>query len=215
MFQRVWILIYIEIRCWQITSVLPIKINCYLFSDLANPKTNTKSAGFTPQEREGMTQLLKEGFVDTFRKLYPDKTGAYSFWTYLQNARSRNVGWYISHSLLWNLLKMLCFEFILYDIFVEFFYRRLDYFITSERFFPSVCDNVIRSEVYGSDHCPITLFAHMEWYSNCISNQEKCNLWPPQIVPSIITQHSSYFRSQLCLLFWLFHFKSLYSWYSL
>lgn len=68
-------------------------------TDLANPKTNTKSAGFTPQEREGMTELLKEGFVDTFRKLYPDKTGAYSFWTYLQNARSRNVGWFVFYFL--------------------------------------------------------------------------------------------------------------------
>lgn len=99
--------------------------------DLANPKTNTKSAGFTPQEREGMTELLKQGFVDTFRSLYPDKTGAYSFWTYMSNARSRNVGW------------------------------RLDYFITSERFVPQICDNVIRNEVFGSDHCPITLFANV------------------------------------------------------
>ncbi|KAK3923088.1 Recombination repair protein 1 [Frankliniella fusca] len=99
--------------------------------DLANPKTNTKNAGFTPQEREGMSELLKQGFVDTFRNLYPDKSGAYSFWTYMSNARSRNVGW------------------------------RLDYFITSERFMPQVCDNVIRNEVFGSDHCPITLFANV------------------------------------------------------
>lgn len=96
--------------------------------DLANPKTNTKSAGFTVEEREGMTLLLNEGFVDTFRLLYPDVTGAYTYWTYLGNARSRNVGW------------------------------RLDYFILSERFVENVCDTVIRNEVYGSDHCPIVLY---------------------------------------------------------
>ncbi|XP_034238795.1 DNA-(apurinic or apyrimidinic site) lyase-like isoform X2 [Thrips palmi] len=99
--------------------------------DLANPKTNQKTAGFTPQEREGMTDLLKEGFVDTFRSLYPDKKSAYSFWSYFNNARSRNIGW------------------------------RLDYFITSERFLPNICDNIIRNEVFGSDHCPITLLAHV------------------------------------------------------
>lgn len=68
----------------------------FLISDLTNPKTNVKNAGFTPQEREGFTQLLKEGFVDTFRNLYPDKTGAYSFWSYFNNARGRNIGWYVS-----------------------------------------------------------------------------------------------------------------------
>ncbi|KAK7866023.1 hypothetical protein R5R35_008538 [Gryllus longicercus] len=99
--------------------------------DLANPKTNTRNAGFTQEERDGMTTLLKEGFVDTFRHLYPEKTGAYTFWTYMGNARSRNVGW------------------------------RLDYFIVSERLKPQVCDSVIRSQVYGSDHCPITLLLHM------------------------------------------------------
>jgi len=62
-------------------------------SDLANPKTNTKNAGFTPEEREGMSVLLKEGFVDTFRHLYPEQKGAYTFWTYMNNARSRNTGW--------------------------------------------------------------------------------------------------------------------------
>ncbi|XP_039301239.1 recombination repair protein 1-like, partial [Nilaparvata lugens] len=59
--------------------------------DLANPKTNTKSAGFTIEERDGFTELLKCGFVDTFRDLYPDKEGCYSYWTYMGNARSRNV----------------------------------------------------------------------------------------------------------------------------
>ncbi|XP_073987152.1 recombination repair protein 1 isoform X2 [Rhodnius prolixus] len=96
--------------------------------DLANPKTNTKSAGFTQEERDNMTELLKQGFVDTFRHLYPEVTGAYTYWTFIGNARSRNTGW------------------------------RLDYFVLSERLLSGLCDNVIRSKVYGSDHCPITLF---------------------------------------------------------
>uniref|UniRef100_A0A182WHJ8 exodeoxyribonuclease III n=1 Tax=Anopheles minimus TaxID=112268 RepID=A0A182WHJ8_9DIPT len=92
--------------------------------DLANPKTNRKNAGFTQEERDGMSNLLSLGFVDTFRKLYPDQTGAYTFWTYMGGARAKNVGW------------------------------RLDYFITSERLVDKVTDNVIRTQVYGSDHCP-------------------------------------------------------------
>uniref|UniRef100_A0A182K535 exodeoxyribonuclease III n=1 Tax=Anopheles christyi TaxID=43041 RepID=A0A182K535_9DIPT len=92
--------------------------------DLANPKTNKKNAGFTQEERDGMTDLLSLGFVDTFRKLYPDRPGAYTFWTYMGGARAKNVGW------------------------------RLDYFITSERLVSKVTDNVIRSKVFGSDHCP-------------------------------------------------------------
>ncbi|KAB0800981.1 hypothetical protein PPYR_05335 [Photinus pyralis] len=99
--------------------------------DLANPKTNTKNAGFTKEEREGMTDFLSDGYVDTFRKLYPDQTGAYTFWTYMRNARSNNVGW------------------------------RLDYFIVSDRLVDNVCDNKIRSGVFGSDHCPITLFMNI------------------------------------------------------
>uniref|UniRef100_A0A182I9F7 DNA-(apurinic or apyrimidinic site) endonuclease n=1 Tax=Anopheles arabiensis TaxID=7173 RepID=A0A182I9F7_ANOAR len=99
--------------------------------DLANPKTNKKKAGFTPEEREGMTELLSYGFVDTFRKLYPDRTGAYTFWTYMRGARAKNMGW------------------------------RLDYFITSERLAGKVTDNVVRSQVFGSDHCPVTLFLNI------------------------------------------------------
>ncbi|XP_013185585.2 DNA-(apurinic or apyrimidinic site) endonuclease [Amyelois transitella] len=99
--------------------------------DLANPKTNKKNAGFTIEERTGMSDLLGDGFVDTFRHLNPDKTGAYTFWTYMKNSRSKNVGW------------------------------RLDYFIVSERLLPSLCDSIIRDQVYGSDHCPITLFLHL------------------------------------------------------
>ncbi|XP_036333071.1 recombination repair protein 1 [Rhagoletis pomonella] len=99
--------------------------------DLANPKTNTRNAGFTQEERDKMTELLALGFVDTFRHLYPDRTAAYTYWTYMANARSRNVGW------------------------------RLDYFIVSERFTKRVVENCMRSQVMGSDHCPITLFLKM------------------------------------------------------
>ncbi|RVE52290.1 hypothetical protein evm_003080 [Chilo suppressalis] len=99
--------------------------------DLANPKTNKKNAGFTQEERAGMTELLGDGFVDTYRHLYPDTKGAYTFWTYMMNSRAKNVGW------------------------------RLDYFIVSERLLPSICDSVIRDGVYGSDHCPISLYLHL------------------------------------------------------
>ncbi|XP_066600897.1 exodeoxyribonuclease-like [Prorops nasuta] len=99
--------------------------------DLSNPKANTKNAGFTKEEREGMTELLKAGFVDTFRALYPDLTGAYTFWSYFANARNKNIGW------------------------------RLDYFLVSERIKNNVCDNVIRSKVYGSDHCPVVLYINI------------------------------------------------------
>ncbi|XP_059618522.1 DNA-(apurinic or apyrimidinic site) endonuclease [Phlebotomus argentipes] len=93
--------------------------------DLANPKTNKKNAGFTQEERDSLTKLFCLGFVDTFRHLYPKQAKAYTFWTYMMNARSKNVGW------------------------------RLDYFIVSERLASAVVDNIIRSPVMGSDHCPI------------------------------------------------------------
>ncbi|KAK8392942.1 hypothetical protein O3P69_013160 [Scylla paramamosain] len=99
--------------------------------DLANPKSNKKNAGFTPEERAGFTDLLAEGFVDSFRHLYPDKTAQYTFWTYMGNCRAKNVGW------------------------------RLDYFVLSERLVPNLCDNLIRTSLYGSDHCPITLLMHL------------------------------------------------------
>ncbi|KAL5278764.1 APEX1 family protein [Megaselia abdita] len=99
--------------------------------DLANPKTNKKSAGFTQEERDGMSEFLSTGFVDTFRHFYKDKTGAYTYWTYMANARAKNVGW------------------------------RLDYFLVSERIVSKIVDNVIRSQILGSDHAPITLFANL------------------------------------------------------
>ncbi|XP_001605156.1 exodeoxyribonuclease [Nasonia vitripennis] len=99
--------------------------------DLKNPKTNTKNAGFTKEERDGMTDFLQAGFVDTFRLLYPDKTDAYTFWAYFNNARSKNIGW------------------------------RLDYYIVSEKIKNKVCDVVNRDQVFGSDHCPVVFYANL------------------------------------------------------
>uniref|UniRef100_A0A6A7FQ54 DNA-(apurinic or apyrimidinic site) endonuclease n=2 Tax=Hirondellea gigas TaxID=1518452 RepID=A0A6A7FQ54_9CRUS len=103
----------------------------HLEIDLANPKGNHKNAGFTKEERSGFSNLLSAGFIDSYRHLYPDKTKAYTFWTYMMNARAKNVGW------------------------------RLDYFVLSEKLKSSLCDNIIRSSVMGSDHCPITLLMRM------------------------------------------------------
>uniref|UniRef100_A0A224YT87 DNA repair nuclease/redox regulator APEX1 n=1 Tax=Rhipicephalus zambeziensis TaxID=60191 RepID=A0A224YT87_9ACAR len=99
--------------------------------DLANPKTNKKNAGFTQEERDGFTTLLDSGFVDSFRHLYPDKKGAYTFWTYMMNARAKNVGW------------------------------RLDYFILSNALESNISDSLIHSEVMGSDHCPVVLLLNI------------------------------------------------------
>lgn len=96
--------------------------------DLKNPKNNKKTPGFTPQERQGFTDLLAEGFLDSFRELYPDTPYAYTFWTYMMNARSKNVGW------------------------------RLDYFVLSKLLKSALCDSKIKSKAMGSDHCPITLY---------------------------------------------------------
>ena len=95
--------------------------------DLANPKTNRKSAGFTDQEREGISNLFAEGFLDTFRYLYPDLENAYSWWSYRAGARARNVGW------------------------------RIDYFVVSDDLATSVRDATILAQVEGSDHCPVGL----------------------------------------------------------
>lgn len=100
----------------------------HLEIDLKNPKSNKKNAGFTQEERDGFSELLAAGFIDSFRQLYPERTGAYSFWTYMSNARSKNVGW------------------------------RLDYFVLSEKFKKDLCDNVMHPEVLGSDHCPVSLY---------------------------------------------------------
>ena len=95
--------------------------------DLKNPKSNRGNAGFSDQERDKMRELLASGFVDSFRYLYPDKTGAYSWWSYRFNARKNNAGW------------------------------RIDYFIVSDRLKDKIKSADIWSEVLGSDHCPVVL----------------------------------------------------------
>jgi len=95
--------------------------------DLARPKENTRSAGFTLEEREGFSNLVKAGFVDTFRHLHPGETGHYSWWSFRAGARARNVGW------------------------------RIDYFLISQALLPRLRDAAIRPDVTGSDHCPVTL----------------------------------------------------------
>lgn len=95
--------------------------------DLKNPKTNRGNAGFSDQERDKLTELLGSGFVDSFRLLYPEKTGAYTWWSYMFKARQNNAGW------------------------------RIDYFLVSERAKSRILDSLIYSEVMGSDHCPIGL----------------------------------------------------------
>ena len=95
--------------------------------DLKNPSTNRRSAGFTDEERDCMARLLESGFTDSFRSKYPDTEGAYSWWSYRMRARERNAGW------------------------------RIDYFLVSDRLSPLVTDARIHSDVFGSDHCPVSL----------------------------------------------------------
>lgn len=95
--------------------------------DLKNPKTNHRNAGFTDEERDKMTELLESGFCDSFRHLYPDKTDIYSWWSYRFSAREKNAGW------------------------------RIDYFLTSDRIKDKIKDAQIHTDVFGSDHCPVSL----------------------------------------------------------
>ena len=95
--------------------------------DIKNPAANKNNAGFTQEERDKMTQLLEAGFTDTFRHLYPDRRDAYSWWSYMSNARERNIGW------------------------------RIDYFLVSRGIDPLIKDAEILPEVQGSDHCPVVL----------------------------------------------------------
>ena len=99
--------------------------------DLKNPSSNHHNAGFTDEERSKMTELLNEGFIDTFRYKYPDKTGAYSWWSYMFHARENNAGW------------------------------RIDYFIVSDSIKDKIEDAKILSDVMGSDHCPVELDLNM------------------------------------------------------
>ena len=95
--------------------------------DLKNPAANHQNAGFSDEERGKMTALLSAGFVDSFRFFYPDRTDAYSWWSYRMRARERNAGW------------------------------RIDYFIVSESLKPRLVSAAIHNEIFGSDHCPVEL----------------------------------------------------------
>jgi exodeoxyribonuclease III len=95
--------------------------------DLKNPKTNTKNAGFTVEEREQMTLLLDSGFIDSYRYLYPEKEGAYTWWSYMFKAREKNAGW------------------------------RIDYFVISNKIKDKLVDSIIHDQIMGSDHCPVEI----------------------------------------------------------
>ena len=95
--------------------------------DLKNPSSNRGSAGFSDEERESFTKLLEAGFTDSFRHLYPDATGMYSWWSYRFNARKNNAGW------------------------------RIDYFVVSDRLKDKIRSTPIYSDILGSDHCPVGL----------------------------------------------------------
>lgn len=95
--------------------------------DLKNPKTNHRNAGFTNEERGKLTELLSAGFSDSYRAIYPDKEGVYSWWSYMGKARQNNTGW------------------------------RIDYFLVSNRLVPEILDTKIYMDIMGSDHCPVGL----------------------------------------------------------
>ena len=95
--------------------------------DLKNPKSNRGSAGFSDEERACFTSLLERGFTDTFRYLYPEATGIYSWWSYMYKARQNNAGW------------------------------RIDYFLVSNRLREYIRQAEIHTEILGSDHCPVSL----------------------------------------------------------
>ncbi len=95
--------------------------------DLKNARSNRGNSGFTDEERGKMSALLSDGFVDSFRYLYPDQEGAYTWWSYMAKVRERNIGW------------------------------RIDYFIVSDKLKESIQDSKIYCDILGSDHCPIML----------------------------------------------------------
>ncbi|MCC8118003.1 MAG: exodeoxyribonuclease III [Bacteroidales bacterium] len=95
--------------------------------DLARPKQNRRNPGFTDEERECFSRLLSHGFVDTYRHFYPDQEGGYSWWSYRFKGREKNLGW------------------------------RIDYFLVSERLLPRLERAHIHTDIYGSDHCPVSI----------------------------------------------------------
>lgn len=100
--------------------------------DLKNPKQNTKNAGFTNEERNKMTELLKSGFIDVYREIYPEETDCYTWWSYMASSREKDIGW------------------------------RIDYFIISERIKSLVQSIKIHKYIMGSDHCPVEMNINME-----------------------------------------------------
>ena len=100
--------------------------------NLKNPKSNRGNAGFSDEEREKFSQLLAAGFTDSFRHLYPDVEGAYSWWSYRFQARAKNAGW------------------------------RIDYFVVSDYIKDKIIDSKIHPEIFGSDHCPVELVIDLE-----------------------------------------------------
>lgn len=95
--------------------------------DIKNAKSNRGNSGFTDEEREKMTRLLEAGFVDSFRFLYPDRTDAYTWWSFMPKVRERNIGW------------------------------RIDYFLVSKKWADRIKDSRIDASIFGSDHCPVVL----------------------------------------------------------
>lgn len=95
--------------------------------DIENPKANERNAGFSIEERTKFSQLLDRGFIDTYRYLYPDVTKAYSWWSYMRQARDRNIGW------------------------------RIDYFVISEQLKDNLVEAKIHPDIFGSDHCPVSI----------------------------------------------------------
>lgn len=99
---------------------------CHQEIDLKHPKPNSKNTGFLPEEREWITRYLENGFIDAYRTMYPTKV-EYTWWTFMGNARAKNVGW------------------------------RLDYFMVSEALYPRVKDIINHVDIPGSDHCPVSM----------------------------------------------------------
>jgi len=99
--------------------------------DLKNPKSNRKNAGFSDEERAKFTEFLGNGYIDTYRYFYPDREGAYTWWSYMFNARANNAGW------------------------------RIDYFCTSERLKDNLVSADIHADILGSDHCPVELIINI------------------------------------------------------
>jgi len=101
--------------------------------DLKNAKANEGNSGYTPEERECMKKLLDAGFTDAFRYLYPDRTDAYTWWSFMPGVRERNIGW------------------------------RIDYFLVSDRLAPNIKEVTLEASVMGSDHCPVVMEIELDW----------------------------------------------------